>query len=103
MVHQDSVAVIPPKPKPPNDSELTRCERDVLLGLERAIKLHGQPSLDEIAQLAGPTYWASTVHKYLKQLERKGYVTMSPRRSRGVRLVLAAPPIRRTKKKVVAE
>lgn len=72
---------------------LTRTEHDVLLGLERAIRLHGNPSIREITACSGDGYYGSTVHKYLKQLELKGYVAMasSPGRMRGIRLLFTAP------------
>lgn len=66
---------------------LTKTERDVLRGLKKAIRLHGNPSLKEIAALAGRTYHAPSVHKYLRQLAAKGYVLMGEaRRPRSIRL-----------------
>jgi SOS-response transcriptional repressor LexA len=72
---------------------LTRCEYDVLVGLERAIRKYGNPTLREIAQAAGPQYYASTAHRYLRKLELKGFVQMATRayRQRSIRLLHAAP------------
>src|SRR5262245_37929159 len=53
---------------------LTRTEKDVLLGFKRAIREHGTPSLRQIAQSSGPSYYASNIRKYLRRLEEKGYV-----------------------------
>ena len=64
-----------------------------MLGLERAIRLYGAPSLQEIADMAGDTYYASSAHKYLKRLAAKGYVQMptTPGRVRAIRLLFNAP------------
>lgn len=70
---------------------LTNGEREVLAALKRAIREHGQPTVREIAALAGSNHYAATVHRNLKRLAEKGYVEMT-RKFRGVRLV------RRTRK-----
>lgn len=68
---------------------LTRTERDVLIGLEKAISFYVNPSLAEIAKCSGPTYYAPSVGKYLRRLAAKGYVKLpeQQRRIRGVQLV----------------
>jgi SOS-response transcriptional repressor LexA len=71
---------------------LNDTEQELLLGLERAIRLHGNPSLREIAAVAGIGWYASSVHKYLRRLAAKGYVLMPipPGRQRGIRLLFNA-------------
>jgi SOS-response transcriptional repressor LexA len=84
---------------------LTDTERAVLLGLERAIHKHGNPSLREIAEAAGPKWYASSAHKYLRRLAVKGFVAMptTPGRMRSIRLIFSAPPLRIAKRKAVAQ
>lgn len=67
---------------------LRRTERELLLGLEKAIAAYVNPSLQEIAQSAGPYWYPSSVRRYLGLLAKKGYVQLAPaNRARGVRLL----------------
>jgi SOS-response transcriptional repressor LexA len=77
--------------EPADKAELTPGERGVLGALIRAISLHGNPSVAEIADCATATVFsapsAPMIHKYLRRLERKGYVELKPRRARSIRLL----------------
>jgi repressor LexA len=66
--------------------EISPVERTVLRALVEAIRLHGNPSMMEIAELAGFSH-ASTAWLHLRRLQAKGFVAITPGRARGIRLL----------------
>lgn len=66
-------------------------EWKVLRGLEIASRLHGNPTLSEIALAMVPPSNTTTVHRVLQRLALKGWVQYLRYRARGVRLLHPVP------------
>ena len=86
---QRVLAKLEPREWPVPIQPLNPRERLLLVAFEDAIRQYGNPSIREIAAVAGATWYASNVHRYLKRLTQKGYVWMPVNRFRirGVRLL----------------
>ena len=61
-------------------------ERTVLAALGEAIRRYGAPSMLEIAECAGFAH-ASSAWFHLRRLQAKGFVSITPGRARGIRLL----------------
>jgi SOS-response transcriptional repressor LexA len=70
--------------------EISEAERRVFAAIKRATKLHGNPSVREIAT-AGGYNSPGDIHRHMKKLAEKGYIAMpEKRRSRSIRILRRA-------------
>ena len=73
------------KKKDPN--ALNKREKAILKFIEKQIKIKGYPpSVREIGK-AVDLKSTATVHGYLNQLEKKGYIKVEPRKTRGITIL----------------
>lgn len=67
--------------------QITECQKEILLAIVKFQKENGySPSVRELAEITERTSPA-TIHKHLKNLKDKGYITYEPKKVRTIKVL----------------